>query len=180
MRSKLSRSRWAAQAVTTFLMGTLLFAICEAQDRDRSTAPQAGASAENRGEKAVQVRAPETLVQLNNALVGLADKVSQGVVQILVTGYGPLEDNSRTETAFIARQRAIGSGVIVDPSGYVMTNAHVVEGARRIRIVLPVPSSESATLEPEGKRRILEAKLVGAHQETDLALLKVDGETCRH
>ena len=122
------------------------------------------------------MRTPDSLVQLNSALVGLADKVSQGVARILVTGYGPLEDSSRTETAFIARQRAIGSGVIVDPSGYVMTNAHVVEGARRIRIVLPVPSTDSATLEPEGKRRILEAKLVGAHQETDLALLKVEGK----
>jgi len=122
------------------------------------------------------MRTPDSLVQLNSALVGLADKVSQGVVQILVTGYGPLEDSSRTETAFIARQPAIVSGVIVDPSGYEMTNEHVVEGARRIRIVLPVPSTDSATLEPEGKRRILEAKLVGAHQETDLALLKVEGK----
>ncbi|PYX41813.1 MAG: peptidase S1, partial [Acidobacteria bacterium] len=99
--------------------------------------------------------------------------VSQGVVQVLVTGYGPVEESSRAETALIARQRAIGSGVVVDPSGYVMTNAHVVEGARRIRVVLPVPLSEGATLEPEGKRRILEAKLVGIHTESDLALLKV-------
>jgi serine protease Do len=116
---------------------------------------------------------PETLVQLNGALEALAAKVSQGVVQVLVTGYGPVEESSRAETALIARQRAIGSGVVVDPSGYVMTNAHVVEGARRIRVVLPVPLSEGATLEPEGKRRILEAKLVGIHTESDLALLKV-------
>ena len=119
-------------------------------------------------------QAPESLVQLNSALEGLAAKVSQGVVQILVTGYGPLEENGRTDTALIARQRAIGSGVIVDPSGYVITNAHVVEGAQRIRVVLPVPASESAVLEPEGKRRILNARLVGAHQDSDLALLKVD------
>jgi len=176
MRSKLSRARWAVHSVATFLVATLLFATSVAQERERSAAPQASAPAESRGEKAPQMRTPDTLVQLNSALVGLADKVSQGVVQILVTGYGPVEDNSRTETAFIARQRAIGSGVIVDPSGYVITNAHVVEGARRIRIVLPVPSSDSATLEPEGKRRILEAKLIGAHQETDLALLKVQGK----
>lgn len=116
---------------------------------------------------------PETFVQLNGDLEGLAEKVSQGVVQVLVTGYGPVEENSRTETALIARQRAIGSGVVVDPSGYIMTNAHVVEGARRIRVVLPVPLSEGATLEPEGKRHILEAKLVGIHSESDLALLKV-------
>ena len=121
--------------------------------------------------------APDTLVQLNSALESLAEKVSQGVVQILVTGYGAVEDSARTDTALIARQKAIGSGVVVDASGYVMTNAHVVEGARRIRIVLPVPLSEGATLEPEGKRRILEAKVIGVHQETDLALLKVEGKS---
>jgi len=119
-------------------------------------------------------QAPESLVQLNSALEGLAAKASQGVVQILVTGYGAVEESGRTDTALIARQHAIGSGVIVDPSGYVITNAHVIEGAQRIRVVLPVPASESAVLEPEGKRRILNARLIGAHQETDLALLKVD------
>ena len=115
----------------------------------------------------------ESLVKLNADLEALADKVSQGVVQVLVTGYGPIEESGRTDTSLIARQRAIGSGVIVDASGYIMTNAHVVEGARKIRIVLPVPASESAVLEPEGKRRILEAQLIGVHQDSDLALLKV-------
>src|SRR5438477_12857006 len=57
-----------------------------------------------------------------------------------------------------------------------MTNAHVVEAARRIPDILPVPIVEGGTLEPEGKRRILEAKLVGVHQESDLALLKVSAK----
>jgi serine protease Do len=116
---------------------------------------------------------PDSLLHLNAALEALASRVTQGVVQILVTGYGPVEDSGRTDTALIARQRAIGSGVIVDPHGYIMTNAHVIEGAQRIRVVLPVPGSESQLLEPEGKRRILEAKLVGVDQDSDLALLKV-------
>lgn len=115
----------------------------------------------------------ESLKRLNAGLEYLATQASRGVVQILVTGYGPVEDSGRTDTALIARQRAIGSGVIVDRSGYVITNAHVVEGAQRIRVVLPLPLGEGAVLEPEGKRRILEAKLVGVHQESDLALLKV-------
>jgi len=119
---------------------------------------------------------PETLAHLNAELQALADKVSQGVVQVVVTGFGAVEDSGRTDTALIARQRAIGSGVVVDPNGYVVTNAHVVEGARRIRILLPVPGSESASLEPEGKRRILEAKVVGVHPESDLALLKVEAK----
>ena len=119
---------------------------------------------------------PGVLVQLNGALEMLAAKVAPAVVQILVTGYGPLResDQDRSRTAFIVRQHAVGSGVIVDPSGYIMTNAHVVENAQRIRVALPLPMGDSTGLVPIGKRRILEARLVGQHKETDLALLKID------
>jgi len=117
--------------------------------------------------------AAAALMQINNALEGLAAKVSPAVVQILVTGYGPLHQESRTQTALIVRQHAVGSGVIVDPSGYIMTNNHVVEGAQRIRVALPLPS-ESGRAVAAGKRRIFEARLVGTHKETDLALLKID------
>lgn len=55
-----------------------------------------------------------------------------------------------------------------------MTNAHVVEGAQRIRVVLPMPSLDFPQVEPVGKEHVLDAKLIGIHKETDLALLKVD------
>ena len=113
------------------------------------------------------------LLQLNNALEDLAAKVSPAVVQILVTGYGPLHEESRAQTALIVRQHAVGSGVIVDSDGYIMTNQHVVEGAQRIRVALPLPT-DSGPAVAAGKRRILEARLVGVHKETDLALLKID------
>ena len=118
--------------------------------------------------------APEVLLQLNNALEGLAAKVSPAVVQILVTGFGQAREEDRSQTAFIVRQNAVGSGVIVDPNGYIITNAHVVEGAQRIRVALPLPMGDSSGQVPIGKRRILEAKLIGQHKETDLALLKID------
>ncbi|MGO9085692.1 MAG: trypsin-like peptidase domain-containing protein [Candidatus Sulfotelmatobacter sp.] len=104
----------------------------------------------------------------------MAAKVSPAVVQILVTGYGPLHEEDKSQTALIVRQHAVGSGVIVDPNGYIMTNAHVVEGAQRIRVALPLPTDDSAGQAPVGKRRIVEARLLGQHKETDLALLKID------
>ena len=116
----------------------------------------------------------DTLVQLNNALESLAAKVSPAVVQILVTGYGTARQEDRSQTAFIVRQHAVGSGVIVDSNGYIMTNAHVIEGAQRIRVALPLPSGDSSGLVPLGKRRIVDARLLGQHKETDLALLKID------
>jgi serine protease Do len=115
----------------------------------------------------------ETLARFNDALEALAAKVSPAVVQILVTGYGSVHEENRTQTALIVRQHAVGSGVIVDPSGYIITNAHVVEGAQRIRVALPIPGDSSRAV-PVGKRHILEARLVGTHKETDLALLKID------
>ena len=117
---------------------------------------------------------PSVLIELNSALESLAAKVSPAVVQILVTGFGPVRDEQRSQTALIVRQHAVGSGVIVDPTGYIMTNAHVVEGAQRIRVALPLPMNERPSQVPVGKRRILEARLVGLHKETDLALLKID------
>jgi serine protease Do len=95
------------------------------------------------------------------------------VVQILVTSYAPAHEQDRTQTALIVRQHAVGSGVIVDTNGYIMTNAHVVEGAQRIRVALPVPGDSGRSV-PIGKRHILEARLIGTHKDTDLALLKID------
>jgi serine protease Do len=128
----------------------------------------------NRGPSDVSSETPTVLVQLNSALEGLAAKVSPAVVQILVTGYGQLHEEERSQTALIVRQHAVGSGVIVDRDGYIMTNAHVVEGQQRIRVALPLPMGNSAREVPLGKRRIVYARLVGVHKETDLALLKVD------
>ena len=118
--------------------------------------------------------APGVLVQLNEALEGLAAKVSPAVVQIVATGFGPIREEDKSRTALIVRQRAVGSGVIVDPNGYIMTNAHVVEGAQQIRVALPLSGGDSSGLVPLGKRRIVEARLLGLHKETDLALLKID------
>jgi serine protease Do len=115
------------------------------------------------------------LQQLNSAIEQLTARISPAVVQILVTGYGPLEENNRGQTALIAREHAIGSGVIVDPDGYIMTNAHVVEGAQHIHVALAVPSVDFPDqIAPVGKQRIIEAQLIGIHKDTDLALLKID------
>jgi serine protease Do len=159
-----------------------MLAICFAATGDASAQTSQKPAPQEPAPKSVSARTiepkpnepPGVLVQLNGALESLAAKVSPAVVQILVTGYGPLREQDRSETAFIVRQHAVGSGVIVDSNGYIMTNAHVVEGAQRIRVALPLPMADSAGQVPVGKRRILEARLLGQHKETDLALLKID------
>src|ERR1700757_142058 len=112
---------------------------------------------------------------LDVSLETVVSKVSRSVVQIVVTGYGPPESHEHTDAARIVRQRAIGTGVIVDPDGYIITNAHVVEGAQRIKVILPPPAVDSPIeLQPIHAGQILEAKVVGTHKQSDLALLKIE------
>jgi serine protease Do len=58
-------------------------------------------------------------------------------------------------------EHGIGSGIIISPDGYIVTNNHVIDGAVQIRVTL-------------NDRRVLNAKLVGADKLTDLAVIKVD------
>jgi len=116
----------------------------------------------------------ELLRTLDDSLETVVSKVAPAVVQIVVAGYGPAEDHGHT-TARIVRQHAIGAGIIVDPDGYIMTNAHVVEGAQRIRVILPPPLADSPSgLQPIHAGQIMEAKLLGTHKQSDLALLKIE------
>ena len=116
----------------------------------------------------------DTLAQLSGSLQQLASKVSPAVVQIEVSGFGPAEEGTRKDTALVVRQHAIGSGVIVDPDGYIMTNAHVVEGAQRIRVVLWQAPATFDTVTSPGNVQVLNAKVIGLQREVDLALLKVE------
>jgi serine protease Do len=115
------------------------------------------------------------LRELNASLQNVVLRTSAAVVQVTVAGYGPEEENGHSNTARIVRQHAIGSGIIVDPNGYILTNAHVVRGAQRIRVILPSPPADSPLdFQPVHAAQILEAKLIGDHKESDLALLKVE------
>ena len=117
------------------------------------------------------------LHQLDDSLQELASKVSPAVVQIVVSGYRTLDDREHGEAAKLARANVIGSGIVVDPDGYIMTNAHVVEGAQRIRVILPPPPvSSPLDLQPIQAKQILEATVLGTNKESDLALLKVEAQ----
>src|ERR1700681_1676384 len=150
------------RGIACLLLAT--FAQAQSPDARRPLAP----------DKPLAARSSNFLRELDNSLEAVVAKVSPAVVQIMVTGYGPLEDQGHTNTAVIVREHAIGSGVVVDPDGYIMTNAHVVEGAQRIRVNLVPTGEESVPLvvaRPSTPPK--DATLVGVFSEGDLALLKI-------
>jgi len=62
-----------------------------------------------------------------------------------------------------SKEEGLGSGVIVSPDGYILTNNHVVEGADELNVLLP-------------DERELKAKVIGTDPKTDIAVIKIEAE----
>src|SRR5215472_17582676 len=120
---------------------------------------------------------PDALERMNDSIDALVSKVWPSVVQIVVTSYGPQEESNRRDAnVVIGRQRAIGSGFVIDPEGYVITNAHVISGAERIEIILPPANLNEAIAAALSTKTIIHtAQVVGVASDLDIALLKVEG-----
>lgn len=131
-----------------------------------------------------------SLVALDNAVEAVASRVTPAVVNVAVTSRGSSEQSANADgqddggqiqglppgfAQFFGQlpgggmqrpqqpqlEHGIGSGIIISPDGYIVTNNHVVDGAVQIRVTL-------------NDRRVLNAKLVGTDKLTDLAVIKVD------
>ena len=114
--------------------------------------------------------------ELSSSLEGLVNRIRPAVVQIFSTGYAAAEDSDSGNTAsLLTKQRSTGSGIILSADGYIVTNAHVVRGARRVQVrlsdVRSAATGRGATLVPEAK--LLEAKLIGLDREMDVAVIKI-------
>ena len=125
-------------------------------------------------------RSVAALTSLDQAMESVAARVTPAVVNIAVTSRGseqeasnePAQDLPPGFAQFFGRngrqapqqpefQHGIGSGVIVSPDGYIVTNNHVVDGATQIKVTLH-------------DRRVLTGKVVGVDKLTDLAVVKVN------
>jgi len=120
----------------------------------------------------------EAVQGLSTSLEALARMVNRSVVKIVTNGYGFSDDSDSGNASLLVQQRATGSGVIMTPDGYIVTNAHVIQGARRIRVQLSMSEHRSrrdaSLVDPPGK--VLDAKIVGQDRDTDIAVLKIDAK----
>jgi serine protease Do len=123
----------------------------------------------------VQAQAARDLRAVSTGMQGVVAKVLPAVVQVRTTAYGPLAGGSGT-ASLLGTQRSTGSGIILSADGYIVTNAHVVDGGRRFVVVLNRPAvagtPERSALAPISQEA--SATLVGIDRETDLAVLKVE------
>jgi serine protease Do len=107
------------------------------------------------------------LEQLSYSLRSIARQVEPTVVQIFNSTYTIENDGDHGGGAVVSQQRSSGSGVLISSDGYIVTNAHVVEAARRLRVRLKkeIPNVGS---------HLLDAKLIGIDRPTDVAVIKID------
>lgn len=105
--------------------------------------------------------------QLSASLQTISRQVEPSVVQIFSSALSIENDSARGGGVVATQQRSSGSGVLISSDGYIVTNGHVVEGARKLWVRLngAVPNLGS---------HLVNAKLIGIDRQTDLAVIKID------
>ena len=121
--------------------------------------------------EAAKVLKSDPLHVFSESVQQLSANVTKSVVQVLTVGFGLSSENEKSDTAYLEAQRGIGAGVILSSDGYIVTNRHVIEGARNIRVRLQGLEKQEPNAVQVGA---IEAKLVGLDRQTDLAVLKID------
>ena len=117
-----------------------------------------------------EAAAPPALVETQQAFNDVYRRVMPAVVNISAEGmaaaehpvfgelFGDLFKNQPRQ-----KRKSLGSGVLIDPRGYLLTNAHVIDGAEQIEIRLC-------------DERSYRAEVIGADDSTDVAVLKIEGD----
>ena len=179
--------RFAAPVVAVVTLLLAIGFVC-----DRSIAHAAGSAAIGAAAP-MDSSSVSSLVALDNAVEAVAARVTPAVVNVSVTSranpensggddgqnsgmpqgaippefqwfFGPQGRGHGQLTKPQAQiEHGIGSGIIVSPDGYIVTNAHVVDGATQIRVTL-------------NDRRVFPAKLVGVDKLNDIAVIRIDAK----
>jgi len=120
----------------------------------------AGRSEGSEGTHGAGLNSQQRILDDEEAVIRAVERVGASIVKISVTQQGHLDSLfGRVPTT----QQGLGSGVIVDSRGYILTNHHVVEGADTIHVALP-----------DGRQ--FRGRLVGSYPDADLAVIHIEGD----
>src|ERR1700691_1542802 len=172
LRPMKALTRRARFALASLLLSSACASSVEAQEPPPSPPKQSLPAQPASGLHAVDV-----LMSLSSDMQTLAHSIEPAVVKIYATGLAPVENADTNKTAFLAQQRSVGSGVIMDAQGYILTNAHVVQHARTLSVLVSdmtgvVGAGESDRAEPPATA--VPARIIGMDTVTGLAVIKVE------
>ncbi len=182
--ARLKRNGAAAVAVTLLLLGSA-FLIGHNAVHAASASAALGAAAP------LDDNSVSSLVALDNAVEAVAARVTPAVVNVSVTAKGSPENsaddddqdsgipqssippqfrrffgfggNGQGLRPLSQVEHGIGSGIIISPDGYIVTNNHVVDHAMQIKVTM-------------NDRRVFPAKLIGTDKLNDLSVIKIDAK----
>jgi serine protease Do len=108
-----------------------------------------------------------SLEQLSTSLQSVAKQVEPAVVQIFNSSFAIEADTDPRGGTVVSQERSSGSGILISSDGFIVTNAHVVQGSRRLWVRLNKEVGRVPT-------HLQDAKLIGFDRQTDLAVIKID------
>ena len=154
--------------LTTILFSVLFVSACSKNDNVSNNKPEAGKEVVYVNKNQLQLPNFTALVKnVGNTVVNINAEATQTAADNQPDGLDPNDPFSELYRRFNPQppvqpqlRRSLGSGFILSSDGYILTNAHVVDGAKKI------------TVKTSDKQE-LEAKLIGLDIKTDIALIKV-------
>jgi serine protease Do len=116
----------------------------------------------------------DVLKQLSSSFEEISQRSGRAVVQIFARSYVTPE-NSENNGELLTAEDSSGSGILMSPDGYILTNAHVVKNAHSVKVQLNVRAeAEARELGDRSVNRPIAGRIVGIDRETDLAVVKID------
>jgi serine protease Do len=116
----------------------------------------------------------DVLKQLSTSFEEISQRSGRAVVQIFVRSYVAATGSSN-EGELLTAEDSSGSGIIMSPDGYILTNAHVVKGAHSLKVQLNARmENERRAQGDRSLNRPIAGSLVGIDHDSDLAVVKID------